>query len=360
MKFIVYLTTNIVNNKIYVGVHRTENPDVFDGYLGCGTNINNSHSYNRAKAPFHYAIIKYGVDNFKRATLRVFDTLEEALLLEAEIVNKEFISRKDTYNVALGGGVPPLTNKVIYQYDINGNFIKEWNSIKEAEDSLGYCGNNLSVAIKCKNPSKNFYWTDFKVNLLDTTGFSDPKKTQIIYHYTEKGEYIQTFDNPTIAAKYFNTTTSDIQRSVKGAYKMRGDYLSDQLYSIFKAPEKVSMKNTNLHKYDLEGKYIESYDSIKEVEKEFGSGCSSGILSSIRLGRAYKDFQWSVDKLDEMKKLIPDKPKKRKVGQYSVEGELIKEFPTVTAAKKEFGNGVDSVLKGRTKQTKGFIFKYLN
>lgn len=35
MKYIVYKTTNIVNQKIYIGVHQTLNPDKFDGYLGC-------------------------------------------------------------------------------------------------------------------------------------------------------------------------------------------------------------------------------------------------------------------------------------------------------------------------------------
>jgi len=38
-KWIVYLTTNLVNKKIYVGVHKTLTPDVFDGYIGCGINI---------------------------------------------------------------------------------------------------------------------------------------------------------------------------------------------------------------------------------------------------------------------------------------------------------------------------------
>lgn len=36
MKYIVYKTTCLVNSKIYIGYHQTSNPEVFDGYLGCG------------------------------------------------------------------------------------------------------------------------------------------------------------------------------------------------------------------------------------------------------------------------------------------------------------------------------------
>nr|DAM35509.1 MAG TPA: GIY-YIG nuclease superfamily protein [Bacteriophage sp.] len=35
LKWIVYCTTCTINNKIYIGVHKTVNPEVFDGYLGC-------------------------------------------------------------------------------------------------------------------------------------------------------------------------------------------------------------------------------------------------------------------------------------------------------------------------------------
>jgi hypothetical protein len=41
MKYIVYQTLNKVNNKIYIGVHQTENPEIFDGYYGCGITISN-------------------------------------------------------------------------------------------------------------------------------------------------------------------------------------------------------------------------------------------------------------------------------------------------------------------------------
>ena len=39
MKYIVYCTTCTKNGKIYIGVHKTENPEVFDGYIGNGLKI---------------------------------------------------------------------------------------------------------------------------------------------------------------------------------------------------------------------------------------------------------------------------------------------------------------------------------
>lgn len=89
MKYIVYQTTNLVNQKIYIGVHGTAETE-FDGYLGSGKLIMS-------------AIQKHGKNNFTRKTL--FEYVDEKLAYdkEMELVNLEFISRLDTYNVALGG-----------------------------------------------------------------------------------------------------------------------------------------------------------------------------------------------------------------------------------------------------------------
>ena len=88
MVYFVYQTTNIINNNIYVGVHSTSNID--DGYLGSGNRLN-------------YAIKKYGKENFTREILKTFDCLEEAYIFEAFLVDEEFVKRKDTYNIKLGG-----------------------------------------------------------------------------------------------------------------------------------------------------------------------------------------------------------------------------------------------------------------
>ena len=76
MKYIVYLTTNTVNNKIYIGVHGTEDPEIFDGYIGNSINIFETNSeLKHPKLPFHKAVKKYGYSAFRRITLKVFDTM---------------------------------------------------------------------------------------------------------------------------------------------------------------------------------------------------------------------------------------------------------------------------------------------
>ena len=88
MYHIVYLTTNIANQKFYVGVHSTYNLD--DGYLGSGIILKN-------------AINKYGKNNFKRQILYYCLTAIDAYEIESKIVNKNLTSRFDCYNIVLGG-----------------------------------------------------------------------------------------------------------------------------------------------------------------------------------------------------------------------------------------------------------------
>jgi hypothetical protein len=88
MFYYIYQITNLVNNKIYVGVHKTTDMD--DGYMGSGKII---------KA----AIKKYGIDNFRKDILEMFDDSDSMYAREKELVTDEFLLREDTYNLRRGG-----------------------------------------------------------------------------------------------------------------------------------------------------------------------------------------------------------------------------------------------------------------
>lgn len=99
--FTVYKTTNLINGKYYIGKHKTMN--INDDYLGSGTRLSN-------------AVQKYGVKNFVKEVLFVFDTEESMNAKEKEIINESIINDPLSYNVAFGGhggNLGPLVNKKI-------------------------------------------------------------------------------------------------------------------------------------------------------------------------------------------------------------------------------------------------------
>ncbi len=88
--YIVYQTKNKINGKIYVGVHNNKDQH----YLGSGKYISESINF-------------YGKDAFERTILYSDLSKEEALKIEASIVTEDFVAREDTYNLVVGGGMPP-------------------------------------------------------------------------------------------------------------------------------------------------------------------------------------------------------------------------------------------------------------
>lgn len=89
MFYTVYKTTNLVNGKIYIGAHRTHHLD--DDYMGSGVDIKK-------------AIERYGLKNFKKEILFIFENEEQMFEKESELVNKDFIKETSNYNVVPGGG----------------------------------------------------------------------------------------------------------------------------------------------------------------------------------------------------------------------------------------------------------------
>ena len=84
--YTVYKIINVLNEKYYIGVHKTTNPN--DSYMGSGVAIKN-------------AIKKYGKKNFKKEVILITEDKNEAYELEKKLTT-DFNTDK-TYNMKMGG-----------------------------------------------------------------------------------------------------------------------------------------------------------------------------------------------------------------------------------------------------------------
>jgi group I intron endonuclease len=103
--YYVYITTNLVSNKQYVGEHSTNNLN--DGYMGGGRPL------------FERAIKKYGKRNFIKEILEFFNTKEAAFNAQEKYIKLYNTLCPNGYNIspkgghAVGGSVSEETKKKI-------------------------------------------------------------------------------------------------------------------------------------------------------------------------------------------------------------------------------------------------------
>lgn len=139
MIYYIYKITNLCNNKIYVGIHKTESID--DGYMGSGKLL---------KA----AIKKYGRENFRKEILETFDNEESMILKEQELVTAEFILDENNYNIMPGGKFGSLERNGL-------SFKNKKHSLETIEKIRNAAiGKTHSSATRKKLSDNNFSKTD--------------------------------------------------------------------------------------------------------------------------------------------------------------------------------------------------------
>lgn len=84
----IYKTTNVVNNKFYIGMHSTDN--LIDGYIGSGKKL-------------WYSINKYGKENHKVEILEFYNSRKLLKEREKDLVNEDLLKDPMCMNLRFGG-----------------------------------------------------------------------------------------------------------------------------------------------------------------------------------------------------------------------------------------------------------------
>ena len=356
MKYIVYKTTNLINNYIYIGVHKTKNPQVFDNYIGNGIYINNPTTYENAKTKLQQAVKEFGVNNFRRETLSVFNTPEEASDLEELLVNEDFLLRDDVYNMVLGGYAEGGLKIKTFQYDENGNFMKEYNSYKDTAQALGVQASSVRRAVVYKYRVNGYYFNTDKVDRIDITLYNTNLKV-VVYRYTKEGKYDREFESYNEAARQSDSSPSNIRSATLTGYCVKNlYYFSFIKCSTYDKARSTQIRTRAVYKYNSDGTFLEAYDSQEKAERQ---NPYSNITKSIKLKSVDENgFMWGLEKLENYNK--PKRKGRRKVGLFDSNGNLIKTWESARSCGREVGTAVQNVLNGKYKRHKGNIYKYID
>lgn len=281
MNYIVYKTTNLINGKIYVGIHKTD-LNKNQTYIGCG--ISKRDQKKNINKGFPAAVHKYGYDNFKREILFIYPCneygLQQALLKEQEIVTEDFVKRSDTYNLVPGGKFNAYYSNMckISQYDLDGNFIRTWDSIAIAESELNLT--SISAVLKGKAKySGEWQWRYYEGN---KNNIEPVIKYKSVYQFDLQGNLIKRHKSLTDAAALFSN-----KESAKSAISQVCLGKHGQAYGYYWSyKNKFETKNNNhlssVAKYNDNGEFIESYTSIKEAANCNNIKTPGNIIAAIK------------------------------------------------------------------------------
>lgn len=315
----IYAIHNIKNGKYYIG----QSKDIEYRWKQHKSRLkNNKHENKHLQNSYN----KYGFENFEYVLLEECD-IEELDRKEILYITK-YDSYNNGYNQDLGGsgckGYKHTEEEIhkmrmiqhpksVLQIDMNLNIVNKWISASQAGKTLQLhtrCIKSCCERINRQKTYKGFYWV-----------------------------YEEEFLNHCIDWDYYlNINKSE--------------------------PKKVSQ-------YDLNMNLICIYPSAYEIEKELGY--SRTAISAVcrykqktafgyvwRFTDSYTQEQLYKDLNTDFLKI--NMTNRKKIGQFDLNGNLLKEYESITYASKTTGitrRTIKDNLNGKIKHPKEYIWKYL-
>lgn len=156
--------------------------------------------------------------------------------------------------------------KPVYAYDLQGNFVKEYESISNYAKKHDVNLTSVQRAIKRSTKCADHY-----VSLEKLDKFIIPTKKRIrnkkYYQYDLDGNFIREFENVNEIKKVYNNPCTRFQNTVRNNEIFLGYQWSVE--KVDSMPKKVLVVKKKIAQYDLEGNLIKIWDSFRECQKEY-------------------------------------------------------------------------------------------
>lgn len=263
--YYIYLTTNLINGKKYIGQHQGE---INDGYLGSGVHLKQ-------------ALNKYGKENFKKEIIEICNTEEELNEREKYWINKfDAVNNKQFYNVSEGG---------------QGRNTRGENHPLYGKHHTDEAKKKMSEA-KRNNPE----YMEYFINMVKE---KHPKNR--IKMYDKNKNYIRTFESQLEVVKFLGQESNHTQRlraainnhTIYHGYLFLDEDTDINIVNNTKEEKKIGTK-LKIDMYDKNENFIKTFNSKKEVLDFLGlSKATQTLTQKIEKHELYHDYYFKYHNL---------------------------------------------------------------
>ena len=241
----------------------------------------------------------------------------------------------------------------VLQYDANDNFIKEWPSVQDAQETLKI----YHIGMVCKGQRKSaggFKWRYKNVDVAfseeQTDNGEQGPQTVSILQYDLEGKFIKEYNTIEEASEVSGVHKTSIVSCMQNKHVQAGNYIwrykENEIPMQIDVPTISYVDNTPVLMFDNKENLIQEYPSIKEAAETLGisrsniSQCLRGSEESAG-GYVWRYKNYCRKPLDSvvLNRSFPTKIHHSKVAvlQYSLNGQLIKEYESIATASKATG-----------------------
>ena len=259
--------------------------------------------------------------------------------------------------------------KKCYQYDMNGNIISEYENVAIAIEKYGYA--IYQCLAKYSLSAYGYLWSYKKYEKISKYSRKNNSDKQV-HMYDLSGIYLKSYESTIEAEKDTNIPSYRIISCANGQTKSAGGYLWTYIKQETISPYKeyirkgiskdISHRKKPVYQYDLNGKFIQKFNTVKDANIEVGATCYGGISACCKnKQKSAYGYIWSYtfENIDRYSSITNE----RKIIQFNKDNDsiVINTFDSVQSAERITNIPHSNILKcckGDRHSAGGYGWKY--